>query len=299
MLQSIRIPESNQRLDRCLSDQLPDHSRSFIQKLLAEGRATLNGKTLKPSWKTVAGAVIALDIPEPEPTLIQPQDIPLDIVFEDEWLIVVNKPQGMVVHPAAGHRDQTLVNALLQHCAGNLSDINGVIRPGIVHRIDKDTSGLLLVVKDNRVHTAVSEKIRRHEIRRVYQALVHGHVSAASGTIDAPVDRDPRHRQRMAVVPDGKSALSHFQTIRAADRASWLEVSLETGRTHQIRVHMQYIGHPIIGDPLYAGNRPNYDLSGQALHAGTLSLTHPVTGEAMTLTCPVPDTFTRIAELLL
>jgi 23S rRNA pseudouridine1911/1915/1917 synthase len=299
MLQNIRIPESDLRLDRCLADLLPDRSRSFVQKLLAEGRATLNGRILKPSWKTVAGSVIALDIPEPEATLIQPQDIPLDIVYEDEWLIVVNKAQGMVVHPAAGHRDQTLVNALLQHCAGNLSDINGVIRPGIVHRIDKDTSGLLLVVKDNRVHADISEKIRRHEIKRIYQALVHGHVSAATGTIDAPVGRDPRHRQRMAVVADGKPALSHFQTIRAADRASWLEVSLETGRTHQIRVHLQYIGHPVIGDPLYAGNRPRYDLSGQALHAGTLSLTHPVTGEAMTLSCPVPDTFTRIAEQLL
>ncbi|MDD2442159.1 MAG: RluA family pseudouridine synthase [Eubacteriales bacterium] len=299
MLQHIRITESGQRLDRCLADLLPGQSRSFIQKLLAEGRATLNGKSLKPSWKTHAGAVIALDVPEPEPMAVAAQDIPLDVVFEDEYLIVVNKPQGMVVHPAVGHRDQTLVNALLKHCAGQLSDLNGVIRPGIVHRIDKDTSGLLLVVKDNTIHAAIADKIRRHEIRRVYQAVVHGHVATRTGTIDAPIGRDPRHRQRMAVRPDGKPAVSHFQTIQAGDKASWLEVSLETGRTHQIRVHLQYIGHPVVGDPVYAGNRPAYGLTGQALHAGTLSFIHPVTGQLLTLTCPVPDTFSKIAEELL
>ncbi len=299
MPQHIRIPESGQRLDRCLAGLLPGQSRSFIQKLLAEGRATLNGKSLKPSWKTVAGSIVELDIPEPEPMSVAAQDIPLDVVYEDDYLIVVNKPQGMVVHPAVGHRDQTLVNALLNHCAGQLSDLNGVIRPGIVHRIDKDTSGLLLVVKDNSVHAAVADKIRRHEIRRVYQAVVHGHVATQNGTIDAPIGRDPRHRQRMAVRPDGKPAVSHFQTIKAGDKASWLEVSLETGRTHQIRVHLQYIGHPVIGDPLYAGNRSAYGLTGQALHAGTLAFIHPVTGQPLTLTCPVPDSFEKIAGELL
>lgn len=299
MLQSIRIPESGKRLDRCLAELLPEHSRAYLQKLLAEGRATLHGKTLKPAWKTIAGVTVLLDIPEPELTPVRAQAIPLDIVFEDEWLIVVNKSQGMVVHPAAGHRDQTLVNALLEHCAGRLSDINGVIRPGIVHRIDKDTSGLLLVVKNNQVHADISDKIRRHEVKRVYQALVYGPVSASTGTIDAPVGRDPRHRQRMAVTAAGKQAVSHFKTIKKSAQASWLEVSLETGRTHQIRVHLQYIGHPVIGDPLYAGNRPRYGLTGQALHAGTLSLTHPVTGQNLTLTCPVPQSFAAIAEQLL
>ena len=299
MLQKIRIPESGMRLDRCLADLLPEHSRSYIQKVLAEGRAISAGKVLKPSWKTVAGAVVDLDLPEPEPTAVRAQAIPLNVVYEDDVMIVVNKPQGMVVHPAAGHRDGTLVNALLDHCTGQLSDLNGIIRPGIVHRIDKDTSGLLLVVKDNRVHAAVSDKIRRHEIKRTYQAIVHGHVSAGKGTIDAPIGRDPRHRQRMAVIAGGKPAVSYFMTLRRGEKASWLEVDLETGRTHQIRVHTQYIGHPIIGDPLYAPGRPSYGLKGQALQAGRLSYVHPVTDRLMTLECPVPDTFSQIAEQLL
>lgn len=299
MRQSIQITESGIRLDRFLTDHLKGYSRSFIQKLLSDGRVTLNGKVLKPSWKTVSGTVIELDEPQPEPLDIKPEDIPLDIIYEDEWLLVINKPQGMVVHPAAGHHEGTLAHALLHHCGGQLSDLNGTQRPGIVHRIDKDTSGLLLIVKDNRVHAAISKQIQKHEIRRIYQAIVHGHVAAASGTIAAPIGRDPFDRKRMAVVAGGKPAVSHFKTIRSGEKASLLEVELETGRTHQIRVHLQYIGHPVVGDPLYAEGKPDYGLSGQALHAGQLSFSHPITGDVLTLNCPVPESFRKIMEQLL
>lgn len=298
MIKLLAVNENNIRLDRFLANQVPDYSRSYLQKLIEEGHVTLQGKPLKSSWKTVAGAEIVLNIPDPEPSPILPQQIPLDVVYEDEWLLVVNKPQGMVVHPAPGHRDGTLVNALLDHCAGQLSDLNGVIRPGIVHRIDKDTSGLILVVKDNKVHADIAEKIRRHEIGRTYQAVVYGQVSAEQGTIDAPIGRDPRNRQRMAVVADGKSARTHFKVREQLNGASWLEVQLESGRTHQIRVHLQYIGHPVAGDPVYAGKRPAWKLAGQALHAGALDFVHPITGQAMHITCPLPDWFQSLLQRL-
>ncbi|MDD3930902.1 MAG: RluA family pseudouridine synthase [Eubacteriales bacterium] len=298
---SIQIPitESGVRIDRYLSEHLPDCSRSYLQKLVSDGHVTVRGESVKPSWKTKIGEVISVAFPEPELTTIQPQAIKLDVVYEDDYLIVVNKPQGMVVHPAPGHRDQTLVNALLNHCKGQLSDLNGVIRPGIVHRIDKDTSGLILAVKDNRIHQDISQKIRRHEIERVYQALVHGSVKAKTGTVDAPIGRDPNYRQRMSVVADGKPAVSHFTTHQTSDRASWLEVHLETGRTHQIRVHMLYIGHPVVGDPLYAKGWPQYGLHGQVLHASELSFIHPVTNRQLRLSCPVPASFSQVAERLL
>lgn len=299
MRQSIQIPESGQRLDLVLSRLLPQYSRTYIQKLCAAGRVTLAGRPLKPSWKTVSGAVIELEPLPLESSHLEAQQIPLDIVFEDEWLVVVNKPQGMVVHPGAGHKDNTLVNALLGRYASDLSDLGGAARPGIVHRIDKDTSGLLLVVKDNQVHARISAKLRRHEIDRVYQALVYGRVLAKNGMIEAPVGRDPRYRQKMAVTPSGKPARSYFTTCRSGDKASWLEVRLETGRTHQIRVHLHYIGHPVLADPLYAGKRPTYGLAGQALHAGHLGFAHPVTGEQMEFDCPVPDYFTKLADELI
>lgn len=298
MRKTILIPESGKRLDRCLAELLPDYSRSYLQKLLSEGRACWNGKVLKASWKTKTGLLITLDIPEPEPTDIKPEAIELDIVYEDSWIIVINKPQGMVVHPAAGHRQGTLVHALLHHCSGQLSDINGVIRPGIVHRIDKDTSGLLIAVKDNQIHRKISEQIRRHEVNRIYQAIVHDRVTVEKGLIDAPIGRDPRNRKRMAVVPGGKPAISRFKTLQSSDRASWLEVELETGRTHQIRVHMQYIGHPIVGDPLYAGHRPDYGLKGQALHAGRIVFEHPMTGQTLDLRVDPPDSFLKGVALV-
>ena len=298
MILYIQITESGQRLDRLLAGRYPEYSRSYLQRLVEDGCATWNGKALKSSWKTLAGAAIILQIPEPEPSPIEPEHIPLEIVYEDEWLLVVNKPQGMVVHPAPGHRGGTLVNALLDYCAGSLSDLNGVIRPGIVHRIDKDTSGLLLVVKDNKIHADIAEKIRRHEIGRTYQAVVYGRVAAKQGTIDAPIGRDPRNRQRMAVIADGKLARTHFQVLKRLDAATWLEVKLETGRTHQIRVHLQYIGHPVAGDPVYAGRRPAWQLAGQALHAGALDFIHPVSGQPMHLTCPLPEWFQALLKRL-
>ena len=298
MIVNLPVSEQGVRLDRYLALNIPEYSRSYLQKLVEEGFVTWNGKTLKSSWKTICGVEIIVSIPEPEASPIEPEHIPLDIAYEDEWLLVVNKPQGMVVHPAPGHRGGTLVNALLDYCAGQLSDLNGVIRPGIVHRIDKDTSGLILVVKDNKIHADIAEKIRRHEIGRTYQAVVYGQVTANQGTIDAPIGRDPRNRQRMAVVSDGKPARTHFKVREQLTGATWLEIQLESGRTHQIRVHLQYIGHPVAGDPVYASKRPAWKLAGQALHAGALDFIHPVTGLAMHVTCPLPDWFQALLTRL-
>lgn len=289
---------AEERIDRFLHSQMPDRSRSFIQKLIEQGGVTQNGKPVRASTKTLLQADIEIDIPEPVPSQLIPESIPLDIRYEDEWLLVINKPQGMVVHPAVGHHEGTLVHALLAYCAGNLSDINGVIRPGIVHRIDKDTSGLLLVVKDNRVHADIAEKISRHEITRVYKAVVHGTLPSISGTIDAPIGRDPRNRQRMAVVTGGKPAVSHFTVLEQFRQAAFVEVRLESGRTHQIRVHLKYIGHPVVGDPIYAPGRKSFGLTGQALHASSLTFIHPVTGESITVDSPLPETFTQLLEQL-
>jgi len=289
---------STQRLDAWLASQLPQYSRAYIRQLIDDGHVHVAGQIVKPSFKGRPGQAVTLAIPDPVLLDVAPEAIPLQIRYEDEWLLIIDKPQGMVVHPAAGHSDGTLVNALLAYCDGQLSDLNGVIRPGIVHRIDKDTSGLLLVVKDNAVHLDIAEKIRRHEIVRTYQAVVHGLVSANDGTIDAPIGRDPVHRQRMAVVADGKPASTHFHVRERLNKASWLEVRLETGRTHQIRVHCQYIGHPLLGDPLYAGNRPDYGLQGQALHASRLELIHPVSGRTLTVDSPLPAYFVNLLENL-
>jgi 23S rRNA pseudouridine1911/1915/1917 synthase len=300
MLMNIRIDLDQQRLDSFLARHLPQYSRAYLQKLIGEGRVILQGsnRTLKPAWKTKEGTSIAVDIPEPEASDLLPEHIPLDVIYEDEWLMVINKPQGMVVHPAAGHRSGTLVNALLDRCAGQLSDLNGVIRPGIVHRIDKDTSGLILVVKDNRIHEDIAAQIRQHTVKRIYAAVAHGLISENQGVIDAPIGRDPRNRQRMAVVKDGKPSVTNFKVLRRFRDATYLDVSLESGRTHQIRVHLQYIGHPVVGDPVYAQGRPRYHLKGQALHARALSFTHPATGQLMELECPLPDYFEQLLEML-
>lgn len=298
LIHQITADIAEERIDRFLHSRMPERSRSYLQKLIEQGCITQNGKIVRASTKTLLNAEIAIEFPEAAPSLLIPEEIPLDIRYEDEWLLVVNKPQGMVVHPAVGHHSGTLVHALLAYCAGNLSDINGVIRPGIVHRIDKDTSGLLLVVKNNSIHAAIAEKIRRHEITRVYQAIVHGILPSTSGTIDAPIGRDPRNRQKMTVVAGGKPAISHFKVLEQMQHAAHLEVRLESGRTHQIRVHLKYIGHPIVGDPVYAGNRKTYGLTGQALHAAMLSFVHPVTGATITVEAPLPESFTRMLEQL-
>ena len=258
----------------------------------------MDGKKAKASLKVFGGEKIDIDFPEPVDTDAKPEDIPLDIVFEDDDLIIINKPQGMVVHPAPGHYSGTLVNALLFHCAGRLSDINGVIRPGIVHRIDMDTSGLMVAVKNNETHLAMAEMIAHHEVVREYRACVYGVVDADKGTIHAPIGRANNDRRKMAVCEEGKDSITHFQVIERFRKGTDLLCRLETGRTHQIRAHMTYIGHPCIGDPLYAPKREKYGLSGQALHSTSIRFIHPRTEEVMEFHAPVPDYYERLLTTL-
>ncbi len=267
-------------------------SRAYVQQLIADGCVTVDGLTVRASAKLRAGQEICVTVPEPEPIDVVPEDIPLDIRFEDGDLLVVNKPRGMVVHPAPGHTRGTLVGALLGHMGG-LSSIGGALRPGIVHRIDKDTSGLLVVAKTDLAHVSLSEQLREHSVTRVYEAIVHGKIGPDRGLVDAPIGRDPRRRQQMAVVApgSGRPAVTHFKVLERLLNFSYVELRLETGRTHQIRVHMAYIGHPVAGDPLYATRDP-LQLSGQALHARTLGFTHPRTFERLTFHSAPPDVFT-------
>lgn len=272
------------------------YSRSFYKKLIDDGKVKVNGKVItKAGTKLVKGDVVEADIPEPvADDSFEAQDIPLDIVYEDSDLLVINKPQGMVVHPAAGHYEGTLVNALLAHCKDELSDINGVLRPGIVHRIDKDTSGLMLACKNNFTHLKLADMLSRHEIVREYRALVYGVVKEDRGMVDAPIGRSDSDRRKMAVVKDGKNAVTHFEVIDRYGEISDLKLILETGRTHQIRVHMAYIGHPVVGDPVYASRRKNYGLSGQALHSKAITFVHPRTGETMHFEVDLPEYYTAL-----
>ncbi len=279
------------RVDKALALSTEDYSRSQITKWFNEGRVYHLAKRLKASEKLPLDTEVNIEIDCIEADELRPEAIALDIRYEDEYLLVVNKPQGMVVHPGAGHISATLVSALMFRYGSNLSSEGGIERPGIVHRIDKDTSGLLMVVKNNLVHHKISDRLRRHEITREYQALVHGHVQDQSGTIIAPIARDKHNRQRQAVRADGKEAITHFELKEHLKGSSHLVLQLETGRTHQIRVHMHYIGHPVIGDPIYAGKRERYGLVGQALHASRLRFEHPITGEEIEVTAELPDYF--------
>ena len=267
------------------------YSRSFYKRLIDDGKVSVNGKVItKAGTKLASGDIVEADIPEPkEDDSFVAQDIPLDIVYEDSDLLVINKPQGMVVHPAAGHSEGTLVNALLSHCKDELSDINGVVRPGIVHRIDKDTSGLMLACKNNFTHLKLADMLSRHEIVREYRALVYGYVKEDRGMVDAPIGRSANDRRKMAVIKDGKNAVTHFEVLDRLGEVSDLKLILETGRTHQIRVHMAYIGHPVVGDPVYAPRRKNYGLAGQALHSQAITFVHPRTGETMHFEVDLPD----------
>lgn len=290
---------SGMRLDSFLA-QCDDGrvSRSTAVKLIEDGAVLLNGERAIKKDKVKAGDIVAVTFPDPEPCEAQPENIPLDIVYEDDYLLVVNKPRGMVVHPAPGSPDGTLVNALLYHCAGRLSGINGVMRPGIVHRIDKDTSGLLVVAKTDEAHRVLAEKIAAHDFTRVYEAIAHGRFKQISGTIDAPIGRDPRDRKRFCVTEkNSRSAVTHYEVIEQYERFARLRLRLETGRTHQIRVHLAYIGHPIAGDPVYAP-RSTPPLGGQCLHARTLGFVHPITGEYLEFDCPPPEYFQRFAASL-
>ena len=289
----------DERLDKYLGSVLPDQSRSWLQKLIKKGAVRVNGKAVKASCRLEAEDQIEIDLQEPEELPIPAEDIPLDILYEDADLLIVNKPKGMVVHPAAGHRTGTLVNAVLYHCRGQLSGINGVLRPGIVHRIDRDTTGALVVCKNDRAHVHVAEQLKEHTITRRYVAVVAGVLREDEGTVDAPIGRHPADRKRMAAgVKNGKRAVTHYRVLRRMKGHTLIECRLETGRTHQIRVHMASIHHPILGDTVYGASKDPYHLEGQALHARVLGLVHPVTGAYIEVEAPLPEYMQALLEKL-
>lgn len=287
----------NRRLDVALAALLPDLSRAHIQRLIEEGLVTVNKRVAPKSRKLSAGDVIETAQTPPEDTAVVPMNIPLDIPYEDDDLLVVNKPRGMVVHPAAGNRDGTLVNALLYHCSGSLSGINGFLRPGIVHRIDKDTSGLLLVAKNDFAHHSLANQLSRHSIKREYRAVVYGTFAEPTGTVDAPIGRNPRDRKSFCVTStNSKKAVTHFEVLAAGEKYSMLRLTLETGRTHQIRVHMAYIGHPVAGDRVYAHKAARALLEGQCLHAALIGFIHPRKGSYIEISSPLPSYFIDAAR---
>lgn len=295
---TLTVEQSGLRADQYLAGVLDGLTRSAAQKLLEEGRVLRRGKALKKNDKLQAGDEVAVCIPDPTPVEIVPQDIPLDVVYEDGDVIVVNKPVGMVVHPAPGHPDGTLVNALLYHCGQSLSGINGQLRPGIVHRIDRDTSGLIIAAKNDAAHAFLAAQLADHTLARTYECLAVGNFKEDSGTVDAPIGRHRTDRKKMAVVPDGRRAVTHWEVIARYRGVTHLRCRLETGRTHQIRVHLAYIGHPILGDTVYGAKKPVPGLTGQCLHATALEFIHPATGKNISLTCPLPEEFTRMLEKL-
>lgn len=288
------IPEEldGSRIDKCVSLLVADVTRSRAQQLIESGDITVNGKLAGKSLKVTAGDRVCINVPDPEPIEAVPENIPLDIRYEDEYLLVVNKPKDMVVHPAAGNYTGTLVNALLYHCGDSLSGINGVMRPGIVHRIDKDTSGLLMVAKNDFAHRSLAQQIKEHSFRREYQAVVYGRFKEPEGVVDAPIGRNPSDRKKMAVtMKNSRNAVTHYEVIKEYAFFSHLRLRLETGRTHQIRVHMAYLGHPVAGDPVYGPKKVIKELNGQCLHAGLIGFVHPKTGEYMEITSELPEYF--------
>lgn len=286
--------EQGLRMDVLLARRFPELSRSHLQKLITDGLVTVNGKLTKSNYKTQAADQIKIIFPEAKPVEITAEAIPLDILYEDNDIIVINKPRGMVVHPAAGNYAGTLVNALLEHCK-DLSGINGEIRPGIVHRLDKDTSGVMVVAKNDRAHIDLAEQIKHRTASRKYLAIVHGTIAEEQGIINAPIGRHPSDRKKMAVTfSNSKEAVTRFRVIERFINHTLVECKLQTGRTHQIRVHMQYIGHPVVGDPKYGPEKKRFAISGQALHSAELSLKHPITGEEMLFSAPVPPDMAAI-----
>lgn len=298
-MKSLRLYVSDEtagaRIDKWLSKNIEELSRSCVQKLLKENNILINSRSVSKNYKLRTDDIIDLNIPEPTELDVTPQNIPVDIVYEDNDLLVVNKPKGMVVHPAAGNPDGTLVNALLYHCKGRLSSINGVIRPGIVHRIDKYTSGLLIVAKNDKAHTHLAEQIKNHSFTREYMGVVCGRMSEGEGTVNAPIGRHKINRKKMTVTEtNSKNAVTHYKVIETFDKYSLLRFSLETGRTHQIRVHMSYIGHPILGDDVYGKTFKGID--GQCLHAKKIGFVHPSTGEYMEFDSELPEYFENILK---
>lgn len=291
--------DKNLRLDVFLNDELENLSRSTIQKLISDGNITVNDKNINKNYKLRPKDVIDVEIPEAKPLDVPPVNIPLDILYEDDSLIVVNKPQNMVVHPAAGHYDDTLVNALLYHCGDNLSGINGILRPGIVHRIDRDTSGVLVIAKTDIAHRKLAMQLAEHSMTRVYNAIVYNNFKEDFGVVDKPIGRHPIDRKKMAVTDkNSKHAVTHYKVIERLGKFNLLELKLETGRTHQIRVHMAYIGHPLLGDDVYGPKKQPFNLQGQVLHARVLGFIHPVTNEYMEFESPLPDYFQKLIEKL-
>ena len=282
------------RADTVLAAALDGLTRSAAQRWLEEGRVTQNGRPLKKNDRLRPGDTVLITPPQPRPIDLVPQNIPLDVAYEDGDVIVVNKPAGMVVHHAPGHPDGTLVNALLYHCGNSLSGINGELRPGIVHRIDRDTSGLLIAAKNDRAHLSLAAQLRDHSLYRLYHAVAVGGFREDSGTVDAPIGRHKTDRKRMTVTPDGREAVTHWQVVSSVGGLTHLTCRLETGRTHQIRVHMAHLGRPLLGDTVYGAKKPVPGLAGQCLHAAQLTFTHPATGERMTVEAPLPDWFTAI-----
>lgn len=286
------------RLDAFLTESIEGYSRTYMQKLIDNADVKVNGKAVKSNYKLRGGEQIAVSIPEPVPLEIEPEDIELDIVYEDEDIALINKPQGMVVHPAHGNYSGTVVNALLKRC-DTLSGINGVLRPGIVHRIDKDTSGIIVIAKSNNAHMSLSEQLKKHTINRKYVALLEGRLKNDSGRIETLIGRSPSDRKKMAVVDkNGKNAVTHYRVLERFENNTLIEAVLETGRTHQIRVHMAYIGHPVVGDEVYGYKKQKFETKGQLLHAKVLGFIHPGSGEYVEFEAPLPDYFERILRTL-
>lgn len=296
---AVEKEDINKRIDAYLNDEIEEISRSAIQKLIDKGNIKVNGKNINKNYKLREGDMIEVNIPEPEGINIEPENIPLDILYEDNDLIVLNKPQNMVVHPAPGHYNGTLVNGLMYHCGSNLSGINGVLRPGIVHRIDKDTSGVLVIAKSDRAHRGLSQQLYEHSMKRIYNAVVYNGFDEDEGTVSTLIGRSQNDRKKMAVLKSGgRNAVTHYRVKERLGRFTLVELRLETGRTHQIRVHMAHIGHPLLGDPVYGPKKQVFNLQGQVLHARTLGFIHPVTGEYMEFNTELPDYFCKIVERL-
>ena len=296
---TLTVQQSGERLDAFLARSVEGLTRSAAQRLLEDGAVTSCGKALKKNDRPAAGDVVEVLLPDPEPVDVLPQNIPLDVVYEDGDVIVVNKPVGMVVHPAPGHSDGTLVNALLYHCGNTLSGINGTLRPGIVHRIDRDTSGLIIAAKNDRAHLSLAAQLQDHSLSRVYEAVAVGGLREDRGTVDAPIGRHPVDRKRMAVDrQNGREAVTHWRVLARYPGFTHVECRLETGRTHQIRVHLASIGHPLLGDVVYGSKKPVPGLAGQCLHARRLRFTHPSTGQLVELECPLPGWFQDVLDRL-
>lgn len=288
-----------ERLDKWLAGAVSGLSRSYIQKCIKEGQAFVNGTPRKANYRLQADDEVAFSIPKAAEPKIEAEDIPLDVLYEDADVLVVNKPKGMVVHPAPGHLNGTLVNAVLYHCKGQLSGINGVLRPGIVHRIDRDTTGSLIVCKNDRAHQMIAAQLKAHSLNRSYRAIVHGVITEEEGTVDAPIGRDEKDRMRMAVnQKNGKSAITHYRVLERFREHTYIECRLETGRTHQIRVHMTSIGHPLLGDQVYGARKTAFSLEGQTLHAYTLGFAHPADGTYVKVTAPLPEYFEHLLQIL-